>query len=143
MIKLKHLPLTKIIALFLLMPLHGNMLKAQYRELYLSAPLPQPHPGEYTAKDFIYLGPGFSIDNDEVTFSVDPSLIVSEPSYPPPRSLNTSLPVGTTPGSFDVSSTGAATYNIPIEVPPGTAGIQPSLSLVYNSRAGNGIMGLG
>ena len=32
---------------------------------------------------------------------------------------NTSLPVGTVPGSADVTAMGAALYNIPIEVVPG------------------------
>lgn len=51
--------------------------------------------------------------------------------------------VGTIPGSFNVSSTGAAAYSIPIEVPPGTAGIQPKLSLEYSSQSGNDLLGLG
>lgn len=38
---------------------------------------------------------------------------------------------------------GAAGYNVPIVVPPGRAGIEPKLSLNYNSRNGNGLMGMG
>ena len=54
-----------------------------------------------------------------------------------------SLAVFTTPGQFSVGGDGAATYNIPIQVPPGTAGMTPKLSLTYNSSGGNGILGMG
>jgi RHS repeat-associated protein len=42
-----------------------------------------------------------------------------------------------------VGPTGDANYGIPIVVPPGRAGVQPSLSLSYSSRAGNGELGVG
>lgn len=50
--------------------------------------------------------------------------------------------VGTMEGSYAVSK-GAATYSIPIQVAPGVAGMQPSLSLEYSSDAGNGLLGVG
>lgn len=51
--------------------------------------------------------------------------------------------VGTIAGTFDVDPSGAASYSIPIVVPPGTAGMTPGLSLNYSSRAGNGALGRG
>lgn len=53
------------------------------------------------------------------------------------------LVVGSTGGVFDVSDLGSASYTIPINVPNGVGGMQPSISLNYNSQGGNGIMGMG
>jgi RHS repeat-associated protein len=49
--------------------------------------------------------------------------------------------VGSIPGSFAVSPSGAATYTIPIEIPAGINGMQPNVSLFYNSQGGSGIAG--
>jgi RHS repeat-associated protein len=50
---------------------------------------------------------------------------------------------GSLPGRLNVGSDGAASYNLPLVVPPGIAGIQPNLSLNYSSNSGNGMLGLG
>lgn len=55
---------------------------------------------------------------------------------------NNSL-VGEIEGNFAVLPSGSATYQIPIKLSPGTAGMQPNLSVSYMSGAGSGIMGLG
>jgi len=50
--------------------------------------------------------------------------------------------VGAVEGSGGVSG-GAASYSVLIAIPPGRAGMQPSVSLNYSSRSGNGIVGMG
>lgn len=46
-------------------------------------------------------------------------------------------------GQFNVSPSGAATYSVPVSVPPGVAGLEPKLALTYNNQAGNGLLGMG
>ncbi len=66
--------------------------------------------------------------------------IVAPPANPP---TPTAALVATLPGSVSVDNKGSANYSIPLALPPGRAGLQPSLSLNYNSSAGNGPMGIG
>ncbi len=51
--------------------------------------------------------------------------------------------IGETPGVLSVSPSGAAVYNVPIAVPEGINGVEPEISLTYNSQSGNGIAGYG
>ncbi|MDG2051550.1 MAG: SpvB/TcaC N-terminal domain-containing protein, partial [Myxococcota bacterium] len=51
--------------------------------------------------------------------------------------------VGATAGSFGVSPFGAAVYNVPITVVPGTATMEPNLSINYSSSLKEGFLGLG
>ncbi|WP_291582855.1 FG-GAP-like repeat-containing protein [Bacteroides sp.] len=68
-----------------------------------------------------------------------------DPDYPDVPSAYSTEPeeVGGIGGSLDVSPTGGAIYSIPIKVPQGVGGLQPSLSILYNSQSGNGIVGWG
>ena len=51
--------------------------------------------------------------------------------------------VGRTPGAFDVSPDGAATYTIPIFAPRGPNNLEPHVALVYSSQSENGYVGVG
>ena len=55
----------------------------------------------------------------------------------------TTLTVGRIEGRSGVTADGAATYEIPIWVSPGRAGIEPVVTLSYNSQSGNGWLGPG
>ncbi|MEI8646149.1 SpvB/TcaC N-terminal domain-containing protein [Pseudoalteromonas sp. Hal040] len=50
--------------------------------------------------------------------------------------------IGAIDGNASVQG-GAASYTMPINLPPSRAGFQPSVSLNYSSRSGNGIAGVG
>lgn len=63
---------------------------------------------------------------------------------PTARTLDkTNAKVGSLPGIVNVNSLGAATYEIPIFTSPGSAGMQPSISIVYNSQFKDGVLGIG
>src|SRR6266581_1475686 len=52
-------------------------------------------------------------------------------------------PVGATPGSFSVDPNGGANYTIPIQIPPGSAGMAPSIALSYSKQVDNPLVGVG
>jgi hypothetical protein len=59
-----------------------------------------------------------------------------------PVSLALTQP-GSITGEFKVTPEGAATYHVPIDVPPGIGEVIPSLALRYNSNGHNSIVGKG
>ncbi len=61
------------------------------------------------------------------------------PALPP----SPTTPVGALKGQFSVTDAGSAQYTIPIEVPPGRAGVEPALSLIYSGSRVNQEVGVG
>lgn len=53
------------------------------------------------------------------------------------------LVVGMTAGEYRTDESGAATYQVSLNLPAGIAGVQPQLGFSYNSMAGDGYMGTG
>jgi RHS repeat-associated protein len=88
---------------------------------------------------------------NNLTNQFSTSIIATSQSYSvaatnylvPIGNVSVATSVGRTSGSFDVSADGAASYSIPIEVPKNAGGVQPKLSLTYNSHSGNGEYGPG
>ena len=76
-----------------------------------------------------------------VTVQLDGANIIPDAPLVSP-SVPANQAVGALEGQAGVSG-GAATYSVPIAIPPGRAGMQPSVALTYSSRAGNGIAGVG
>jgi RHS repeat-associated protein len=50
---------------------------------------------------------------------------------------------GSLPGAVTVTPKGSASYSVQLAVPPGTAGIAPTVTLDYDSQAGMDMLGLG
>ncbi len=70
-------------------------------------------------------------------------IVVPFVTIPPLTILDQHQSVGALKGSLSVGGDGTANYAVPIDIPKGTAGMEPKLSLGYSSNAGNGITGVG
>lgn len=90
----------------------------------------------------VELGEEPGIPPERLVIARDPGAALAGVLEPTPTPLDGKV-VGEVGGTFDVSDDGAARYTIPLWVPPGRAGVQPSLGLAYSSRSGNGILGVG
>ncbi len=104
----------------------------------------------YTARNSITFTNGFSYTPSGGTLSatIQNPLVTGDVGYstftdPETRSISTSYMVGSANGALSVNLAGAATYQVNIETPPGINGMQPGISLYYNSMSGPGVAGYG
>jgi RHS repeat-associated protein len=61
------------------------------------------------------------------------------------KGLEAANPSAGVPGieGLEANNTGSASFSIPIEIPPGRAGMTPRVAVTYSSDGGNGILGRG
>ena len=137
----------RIVILLLILQSFIRMAGQQTGESFiLNEPVPPNQTREWIASRYIDMIPDFSAAPEPgkyVRAAIDPMMV-----FPPwdgqeggPPDNNMGGGVGTLPGELTVTPTGAAVYSIPIEVPEGIANLAPELKFVYNSQAGDGIMG--
>ncbi|MEA3504371.1 MAG: SpvB/TcaC N-terminal domain-containing protein, partial [Bacteroidota bacterium] len=121
-----------------------KILTAQEQNIVLNTPITGNQ--EYIATENISVEQGFDFDpySGKLIGRIDPFIVT------PPEGGGTGGPnpgddgvVGIIPANASVSSTGAATYTVPINLPKGIADLTPVLSLSYNSSSDNGSMGTG
>ncbi|MDY0078660.1 MAG: SpvB/TcaC N-terminal domain-containing protein, partial [Bacteroidales bacterium] len=103
----------------------------------------------YRASDFINLLPDFSVKPGEscnILMESDPKMVLydgSEYQNGGTPDNNYGGRVGKLEDNLVVTPTGALQYEVPFDLPSGVNGLTPELSLVYNSQAGDGIVGMG
>ena len=97
------------------------------------------------ATSSIELLPGFAYaptSNNEMSLSIDRYSV-----YPPTNGvyggndIDENCVVGSIPGVLNVGFTGAANYSIDIQLPQALGGMNPKLSMAYNSQSANGLLG--
>ena len=87
--------------------------------------------------------------NEETSFDVEKDAILeTRMGYynnfvPISAAIDDNMAVGEIPFTSSVLPNGALTYNVPIEIYPGINGLQPNISVAYNSFGGEGVMGVG
>jgi len=78
-----------------------------------------------------------------VTLGISSSLFDLSNAQAAPEAHLGPVLYGVTQGEASVDAQGAANYSIAVEIPPGTNGMVPNLSLRYNSLEKNGLLGMG
>jgi len=137
----------------------ASTVTAQNQNFVLKAPDSPTDTHTYIGRDYVRFLPGYhfsATDNGKTmnakiqqgltTGNLEIFLAAANPTPGSPEgiaAIDKNKAVGQIPISSSVSPTGAKCYNVPIEIVPGRQGLQPDISLSYNSQAGNGIMGMG
>lgn len=127
----------------------GDRILARFYSYLVSAPgIFTPGPTEpFWLPPFVYGAPaptgpcpaGGATWNEPKPYGALPS---DTDAIVPSAASGTTAP-GRVGGIPNVDSTGAFLYRLPLEVPPGRAGMSPDLALSYNSNGGNGLLGVG
>lgn len=118
------------------------------RVRYLARTMPSPRSLSSVARFAVLAAIALTMARPRADEPDAPNLVAAEdcagagpsPVFAP---LGATAPVGTIAGSFSVTDTGAAQYAVPIDVPAGRQGLQPTLAIAYSSDAGNGPLGVG
>ena len=107
--------------------------------------LPNNEDNTYTANNYIKLLPGFKSRPETeksslLQLGLDPLGI-----YPPEEGYtnDSDCVVGSLGGTVSIGAMGGLNYTIPIDLPAGINGMQPSVSFGYNNQGGNGLLGWG
>jgi RHS repeat-associated protein len=120
----------------------------------LDEPIQQNITRNLIASDFISLTNkypdvgGFHVkpdENNQFNAKIDPYLMIPpiDNEWGGVPENNNGGGVGLLMGELNINPNGAMEYNVPLELPDGLAGLKPKLSFIYNSMAGDGIMGDG
>jgi hypothetical protein len=127
------------------------MMEAQVAPAYIELDSEESGDTTFVASDYISFLSGFSykaVNGERLHAYIypisDDYKSINYKSYINPATalINKSLPVGSLPGNFSVSKGGSANYSIPIELPAASVDFMPSLTLSYNSHAGNSACGI-
>jgi len=104
----------------------------------------QPGNGSHTIEVKVVDSYGdITFDNYTVNVELSESIIIDSTQHSTSYVNSHDYTVGETKGNFNVSSSGSASYSIPLNLPKGSGNATPSLSLNYNSGGSNGLLGKG
>lgn len=90
---------------------------------------------------YSYTPAGGTMLAEIVSSLISGNIVYSTAIDPESYTINTGLPVGSTSGNLMAS--GSVGYNIPLEMPSGTNGLQPAVALNYTSNYADGPLGTG